>query len=67
MSMQDESRNLRHPRYVLETTMQRRHNIDIDVIERSRRGCAEAASHDEYQKVLAEVFEKWDCLFKKLS
>lgn len=58
MSMQNESRNLRHPRYVLEENLQRRYNIDTDVIERGRRGWAEAASHDEYQKVLAEVFER---------
>lgn len=67
MSMQVESRNLRHPRYLLEETLQRRYNIDTDVIERSRRGQADAAAHAEYQIVLAEVNEQWDCLFKKLS
>lgn len=66
MSMQNESRNLRHPRYVLEETLRRRYNIDLDVIERGRRGRADAAAHDEYQKVLAEVFEQWDCLSRKL-
>jgi len=66
MSMQDESRNLRHPRYVLEETLQRRYKIDTGLIERGRRVRGDSEAHADYQKVLGEVYQQWDCLYKKL-